>query len=111
MKGLRRYKLGETDQGFAVVDADGAVIAHAPRWIAENVADLLDALDPSAAQLAVVLCADRGHRLYRRLRLARSAQCVRCGGAIVRGEPAWWSPRLRLVRHIGRCHKKGATRA
>lgn len=105
----RLYFVAETDAGvgFAVVTASGALVAYASHRVAADVAQLLNALDPSPDQLAVLMGDGAGRALLRRWKLRYASPCLRCGAVILRGERAWWSPHTSLVRHIGRCRREG----
>ena len=106
----RLYFVAETEAGvgLAVVTIDGALVAYATRRVATDFAQLLNALDPSVDQLAVLLGDGAGRALLRRWKLRHASPCLRCGAVLVRGERAWWSPNTSLVRHVGRCGREGA---
>ncbi|MGH2997824.1 MAG: hypothetical protein ACRDNM_00850 [Gaiellaceae bacterium] len=103
----RRFVIVEDRRGrVGVLDAAaGELVVYASERRAFALARLLNALDPSAEQLAALLGEGRrGAPLLRAITLEYDGSvCHRCGQPFKAGQRARWNPYTGLTRHVRAC--------
>jgi hypothetical protein len=106
----RPYLAVETESGYAVVDREGIVVAHASERTAIRFVSILNRLRPDARQLEVLVGDGEGSAFLRTITLRHPTTCSRCGGKLGEGSQARWHSLSRLVRHLRRCPQPAAAK-